>query len=54
MRKLVWMAAAAAAVLGAGTAGAQDTPRKGGSVRSRPFNYGGTGAWRSRTLMLRT
>ena len=33
MRKLVWMAAAAAAVLGAGTAGAQDTPRKGGSVR---------------------
>jgi peptide/nickel transport system substrate-binding protein len=33
MRKLVWLAAAAVAVLGAAAAEAQDTPRKGGSIR---------------------
>ncbi|MEI7870884.1 MAG: ABC transporter substrate-binding protein [Alphaproteobacteria bacterium] len=33
MRKLVWLAAAAVAALGAAAAEAQDTPRKGGSIR---------------------
>ena len=33
MRKLVWLAAAAVAVLGAAAAQAQDTPRKGGAIR---------------------
>src|SRR5258708_866479 len=33
MRKLVWLAAAAAAIAGAGSAQAQETPRKGGTIR---------------------
>ena len=33
MRKLVWLAATAVAVLGAAAAQAQDTPRKGGAIR---------------------
>src|SRR5258708_6244506 len=33
MRKLVWLAAAAFAVMGAGFADAQQTPRKGGTIR---------------------
>ena len=33
MRKLVWLAAVAVAALGAAAAEAQDTPRKGGSIR---------------------
>ena len=33
MRKLVWLAAAAAAIAGAGVAQAQETPRKGGTIR---------------------
>ena len=34
MRKLVWLAVAGLAVLGAATAGAQTTPRKGGTIRA--------------------
>ena len=33
MRKLAWLAVAAIAVMGAGTANAQETPRKGGTLR---------------------
>ncbi len=33
MRKLVWLAVAGLAVLGAATANAQTTPRKGGTIR---------------------
>ena len=33
MRKLAWLAVAAIAVIGAGTANAQETPRKGGTLR---------------------
>ena len=33
MRKLVWLAMAGLAVLGAATANAQTTPRKGGTIR---------------------
>ena len=33
MRKLAWLAVAAIAVIGAGTANAQQTPRKGGTLR---------------------
>jgi hypothetical protein len=33
MRKLAWLAVAAIAVIGAGTASAQQTPRKGGTLR---------------------
>ncbi len=33
MRKLVWLAVAGLAVLGAATASAQTTPRKGGTIR---------------------
>ena len=33
MRKLIWLAAAAVAIAGAGLAEAQDTPRKGGTIR---------------------
>ena len=33
MRKLIWLVAAAAAIAGAGTAQAQETPRKGGTIR---------------------
>jgi len=33
MRKLVWLAATALAVIGAATASAQQTPRKGGTIR---------------------
>ncbi len=33
MRKLIWLAAATVAIAGAGLAEAQDTPRKGGTIR---------------------
>ena len=33
MRKLAWLAVAAIAVIGAGAANAQQTPRKGGTLR---------------------
>ena len=33
MRKLIWLAVAAVAIAGAGLAEAQDTPRKGGTIR---------------------
>jgi len=33
MRKLIWLAAATAAIAGAGLAEAQETPRKGGTIR---------------------
>jgi peptide/nickel transport system substrate-binding protein len=33
MRKLIWLAAATAAIVSAGAAEAQDTPRKGGTIR---------------------
>ena len=33
MRKLIWLAAAAVAIAGAGLAQAQETPRKGGTIR---------------------
>jgi peptide/nickel transport system substrate-binding protein len=33
MRKLIWLAAATVAIAGAGLAQAQDTPRKGGTIR---------------------